>query len=547
MARHEIQWVTAAPLWHAREVAPGAIVAPDILRFESDDFMERLAETLARHPARLVDQVAGPQSYRPRPPGASLPWRPTLDAVRLFQPVHGHFNLVMATLVCRVPGLPDHAVEPARGEEVGFVLRRVREVAGGKRQEMAWVPNGAKGRTWTPIPNGDEGKVFGVEAGAEELLPVFPMPYSDQGRTRRLWAGLIPTASQETFTATRAVVPDSLPAADATSPSGLNVPEARSLDVAWLEARARVVEGIRTLSAPYPPTAPANRYDAQEIETSRFLLLDLADLLFTHLDAAWARDASAPPPPAGSARRALYNDLNARGWLPGLRAALAEWAAISGEGAAGATSSIHTNLRNAVPPVAAFAAKLDDAQAEVAAARALEPAGGAPAEAGEGAGEEAPRLPRFDDDGARYVVRCVYRRTRCRPPHPDIVGVPSVDFTIAPYFDPDAPSRPIRIALPVDTSVSGLRKFRKSVAFLMSDQLRKQMGQASSLKDLLDGKAGSEEPFSLGEICTFSIPIITLCAFIVLMIFMILLNFVFWWLPLLRFCFPIPKPAGGRS
>jgi hypothetical protein len=95
--------------------------------------------------------------------------------------------------------------------------------------------------------------------------------------------------------------------------------------------------------------------------------------------------------------------------------------------------------------------------------------------------------------------------------------------------------------LPIDTSLKGLRKFRKGVAFLMSDQLRKQMSQASNLNDLLKGKAGTEEPFTLGEICSFSIPIITLCAFIVLMIFMLILNFVFWWLPLLRFCFPIIK------
>jgi hypothetical protein len=41
-------------------------------------------------------------------------------------------------------------------------------------------------------------------------------------------------------------------------------------------------------------------------------------------------------------------------------------------------------------------------------------------------------------------------------------------------------------------------------------------------------------------ICSFSIPIITLCALIVLMIFLSLLNIIFWWMPFLKICFPIP-------
>jgi hypothetical protein len=35
-----------------------------------------------------------------------------------------------------------------------------------------------------------------------------------------------------------------------------------------------------------------------------------------------------------------------------------------------------------------------------------------------------------------------------------------------------------------------------------------------------------------------SIPIITICALIVLMIFISLLNIVFWWLPFFKLCLP---------
>jgi hypothetical protein len=41
-------------------------------------------------------------------------------------------------------------------------------------------------------------------------------------------------------------------------------------------------------------------------------------------------------------------------------------------------------------------------------------------------------------------------------------------------------------------------------------------------------------------ICSLSIPIITLCAFIVLMIFLSLLNIVFWWMAFFKICLPIP-------
>ena len=52
-----------------------------------------------------------------------------------------------------------------------------------------------------------------------------------------------------------------------------------------------------------------------------------------------------------------------------------------------------------------------------------------------------------------------------------------------------------------------------------------------------------ELSLQLGMICSFSIPIITICALIVLMIFLSLLNIIFWWLPFFRICFPFPKKA----
>ena len=45
---------------------------------------------------------------------------------------------------------------------------------------------------------------------------------------------------------------------------------------------------------------------------------------------------------------------------------------------------------------------------------------------------------------------------------------------------------------------------------------------------------------SLGTICAVSIPIITICALILLMIMVALLDIIFQWMPFFILCFPVP-------
>ncbi len=143
--------------------------------------------------------------------------------------------------------------------------------------------------------------------------------------------------------------------------------------------------------------------------------------------------------------------------------------------------------------------------------------------------------------GDTYVLRYVYRRPQCDQEQL-YISQPTVPFELAPFFDPDAPARPIRIGLPVDVSIGGLRKFKKNVAFMMSKELRNKLESVGP--GMLNGDApGGEGVFDLGHICSFSIPIITLCAFILLMIIVILLNIVFWWIPFLKICFPLNLKA----
>jgi hypothetical protein len=167
-------------------------------------------------------------------------------------------------------------------------------------------------------------------------------------------------------------------------------------------------------------------------------------------------------------------------------------------------------------------------------------------------------------DEGWFVLRCVYLRPDCGALHPAVLSAPSQRFQLASFFDPDAPARPIRIALPADTTPAGLRKFNKNTAFMLSDVLCGQVQRAKGLglgalvmsvlpwplhKDLDTGGMGpceSSPNVTFGMICSLSIPIITICALILLVMIVLVLDFVFKWIPWFIICFPIPGMKGKK-
>jgi len=174
------------------------------------------------------------------------------------------------------------------------------------------------------------------------------------------------------------------------------------------------------------------------------------------------------------------------------------------------------------------------------------------------------RLPLLDPDTTRFVVRCVFEKRNCGPLSPPVVSKASCQLDFAPFFDPDAPARPIRIPLPLDISPAGLRKYKKNTMFLISDMLCGKIKRMRKLtfadlvlsvlpwpfhKDL--PKAGPTGPCrtpteTLGMFCSLSIPIVTLCALILLMIMVNLFDIFFRWIPYLFVCLPIPGFKGKK-
>ena len=527
--RHPVEWVTASPAWEGTPQAPSA--DPMLLRFASDSFMQDLQQLLDKEPGALPALRAPKESFRARPLGKDASWTsPAPSVLKLYQPIHGHFYLVSAALVCRVPGFPDHEVHAAQKETVGFVIRRLRHGGG----ELAWTTSPVHGKRWI---DADAAKLTDYE----EVHPLAPLNFTvTGGRRRRLFVGLVPTATRDTY-----------PAGSGVDPFPTSTTGGTPLDTRRTELTGRIVGAFISLADASTPA----------MEAAQFALLDLGDFLRSHLDAASSNVVYAASAPAASdARYALWSILNrtlnsTQRLRDAVQSALAQSDAITGESSASPSfpASLATDLaavaRALVPqtPTARGKTFADAIMSALPAAAATTVTEGQAAST-----VEVPKLaavPSIDgvDAAPHFVIRCVYQRPACEPFDAPLVSAATEEFTFAQFFDFDAPSRPIRIPLPVDTSIKDLRKFRKNVSFVISEQLKNQMNQIGALKDVMSGKVETADSATLGfgMICSFSIPIITICALIVLMIFISLLNIVFWWVPFFKICFPFPKRAAA--
>lgn len=164
-----------------------------------------------------------------------------------------------------------------------------------------------------------------------------------------------------------------------------------------------------------------------------------------------------------------------------------------------------------------------------------------------------PQLRQFDEQSGvpnhSYHVRAFIRVRRPDDCPPQLEwSDPSEPFTIRPWYD-NSPAPPVQVPLPDllgDRTL--LKKLKPNVTFDVPASLFDSI-EGMSLQDLLDGKKPASGGLGIGWICGFNIPIITICAFIVLNIFLVLLNFIFGWLPFIKVCVPIPQrtPESGGN
>ncbi len=545
-----IEWYTTSALWDValQDTQRTRFRQPGILRFASDTFMEDLEQMLATRPADLPDLVVRPETWRNPQAG----WLAEDDSdrntlVKLYQPSHGRFYLVVASLVCRQAGLPDKTVDTTSAETVAFVLRRLQPTDEAQPvvldnpatySEYGWYLR-PQGNRWVACTSP------GSVEREEERLPMFAMTYTHSNRKRRLRAGFLPVASRETYQAGPALNP-------------LDIPDDQLAGDPLADQRMAQFDGSIGDTLTTLLSEVQKDEGGPTVETARevllFSLVDLATFFQDYLDQVWQHINQGHETWQGSDSQqaavferlveATFNTLSTPNpsWVEAIKAA---WQAKGDplESDANADTDLVTDGMDKED----IAAAIQDL--EVANLRSLIEEFGEenPLESPDTPADSVvPEVPKLDPAaGALYAVRCVYERPRCRGGKTSFVSELSQAFQLASFFDPDAPGRPIRIAMPVDTSTEGLRKFPRNVSFLISNQLRNQMERIEGIKlaDLDEGNVNDEGGWTLGMICSLSIPIITICALILLLIIVFVLNIVFWWLPFFRICLPMILPS----
>jgi hypothetical protein len=161
----------------------------------------------------------------------------------------------------------------------------------------------------------------------------------------------------------------------------------------------------------------------------------------------------------------------------------------------------------------------------------------------------SPPQGRFQDASRLYRVRLFFRikgETAACPPQL-VWSSYSDPFRIAAWYESSGrPAAPVPMPDPFDKNA--LKNAKPTASFAVPPSLMGAMNGAS-LTGLSAGTppAGGGGGINIMWICSFSIPLITICAFFVLNIFLTLLNIVFFWMAFIKICIPIPIPAPSPS
>jgi hypothetical protein len=439
------------------------------------------------------------------------------NGVRLFPPVQRTFTLVVLEVVCApfaIPGLQPR-LDPRRIESSGMVVRRLPAPGATGASEAGWRTNEAGLTGWVPFANEAAARqdpdptrrrpVNGGPSGValtEKVEPLFVVPPAVQAAAgKTLLFGVVPTASNEVATVPRD------PAYDAATVRTY-LPTPLLMHNGTIPFEGVVGRTVRATNAGEP--ALAN-------------LLKLLQAL--HIEFGAFRDT-----PAGQGLLAALNGVSAP--FPGGNRPLGDVLRTAAVALVELDPSVAAPLPTSWPQISA-----GQEAAIVAAATAALNARAAEIEPAEGRFERA-----FERPEPRYVVRTFVRLRRDDGCPPDLVwSEASEPFTIAPWYEsnPGVNLPPARIELPNPFDREALQRLKPNATFQVPGNLFNFLQQDP--KKMLDGDFSPGPQSAIVWICSFSIPIITLCAFIVLSIFLALLNLFFQWIFFVKICIPLPR------
>ena len=458
--------------------------------------------------------------------------------LRLYQPVHRAFNLAVLEAFCDDTGHP--RVDPRKVESAGLVVRRIVTQRGNTRlavpEVQGWMRDGDVVAGWMAL-----GTRAGLDPDATRRRPALragnpavtallrqadtawnrwsetvsplcvapPDACADAGAT--LLYGVVPVTSSE--------LSEQLAPGPQVDERGVNamIPDFLQKGVHRLPPLRKTPSGNDAYGEPLPP-----RLAVPDDPAERAAYLDALQ----QIARLRALDAFAPTA-AGRAFVQLLNGVavtrvdgaarSAHGTLGDLLAGAAraledDWAAgtdFTAEWEIPATNGFAGDLRARLAPL--LNAGLDAVTA--------------------GSG-------RFDRPDARYQVRAFVRIRRCDGCPPELVwSDPSEPFGVVPWYEHGG-APPVQVPLP-SAKLSDMAKLKPNVAFRVPASVQAMLG-GMKVTTPMEVEPGSLN-LGLDWICGFSIPLITLCAFIVLSIFLSLLNIIFWWLPFIKICIPIPR------
>ena len=528
------EWKEPALAWNGSAPDPGQA---RILEIRSDAFIPEFLEGMA-----AADPLAYFDAHQLAAAAAGTP-------LKLYQPLHGCYYLVTASLVCRQLGLPDKAIDRANGENVFFVIRRRSDEG-----EQAWIQEGNSGH-WQTLQESERHSV----APDEERLPLHPVQIYPRPETphsvftdnieREIHYGYIPTGYRDKYkdTVGRLTPPTTSPETLVNDFIAEAEADAEGAFSFRAEAyRRRVHEPwFRLVSTPSINAGLPTSVEEQWL----YALLELGDYFKSYLPSLWAAivENDVDLLSGKTHMTQIFQRLDDDALMAVTRngVSMEVSAAIRGlepyfdlvRGQGNPPSATYNNLNVGTSDLDELLLQIADAVAEEEEPIQL------PAEAE----SEMVRLiteqvqPRPEGGEPQYHIRTVYEYD---PDCPPVVStLASQPFTLARLFEPDAPARMIRLEAP-SIKPQDLRRYARGVGIEMSPELHNLAscmagGDVNGVIGSLQSCASSG--LSIQMICTFSIQIIFLVAFIVMFIFLIALNFIFWWLAYLRICLPIPR------
>jgi hypothetical protein len=527
--------------------------SPVIRQMHDDDFPARFLQDLLTAESPKISSIA------------PLSGAPPL----LFQPVQRMLNVALIKINCNTLGTP--RLDPTRISSAGLVVRRVvrhavpknGETAAARQRHAAWMRNAQGQFSWVkltpamehldpdpkmraPLRSGDPAvdrqlaAMQAANAMAESTTPAFAAPPATcAALDRTVLYAVIPTASSEVSD-----TPPLLPALSAQqllgnmpamlrSAQGITPPNAPvqgvSVDYRWMNDDA--------LNALYPPQVSTGTLPVTNQNVLDFKVFTQSLRVLDAVFGVFERTPQGDLTVTGSAILSILNrhDVSFGASAPAMGMgdfyAQAKAVLLSTDGYS-ASSAPPTLL---MPT--AWDWLNDGDQADLAAAM----------QASVQQRSQTLIAPkgRFQDNTRLYRLRIFVRLKGDKPECPPtlIWSEYSEEFRIAAWHESGARAHP-PVPLP-DLTPAFIRSAKPNCSFQVPGGLMNAM-QNSSLSGLMNGSAGGGGSSSVAWICGFNIPLITICAFFVLNIFLSLLNIVFFWLPFIKICIPFPAPSSSE-